>query len=642
MGDREQPIDLSFGPKLDDRGTVFRLWAPSARRVELVIHRGVPPVVGAEALEEGTVLELVPDAEGWCRSERLPLGAGSRYRYRIDGEREVPDPASRFQPEGVHGASEVVDLRELPGVSPPATVGRPWEETVLYELHVGTFSPEGSYPGITSRLDHLEELGVTALELMPIAAFPGERNWGYDGVLPYAPAAPYGGPEELATLIRSAHQRGIQLFLDVVYNHFGPEGNYLHLYAKPFFTERFHTPWGAAIDFSLPEVRAFFLENALYWTALYGFDGLRIDAVHAIRDDSPEHFVQEMARRVREEAKQRTPGRRVRVVLENEENEAHRLQAATAQWNDDVHHLLHVLFTGEDEGYYCDYQKETHRSLGKTLAEGFYFQGQPSIHRGGAPRGTPSGELAPTALVAFSHNHDQIGNRALGERPTVLARNPEAVEAVEAIVLLSPQTPMLFMGEEWGSEKPFLFFCDYRGELAEAVREGRRREFAGFSAFQDEEARSRIPDPNALETFEASRLDWSWRREEADGSPPGSGAGGPRGEGSSGESPGRGRLRLLRRLLTLRREWLQPRLRELSSGSYEGGPDEAMRVRWPLPGASHWALYFNLTDTPRSLPEYSPPASSTLVYGGERDGAAEPTPGGPMEPWTVIVAVEED
>lgn len=642
MGHREQPIHLFFGPDLNDEGTEFRLWAPSARKVELVVHRSLPPAGAVEAVEEGTALELTPDSAGWCRSERLPLGAGSRYRYRIDGGLEVPDPASRFQPEGVHGVSEVVDLRVLPGVSGSPILGGPWEEEVLYELHVGTFSPEGSYPGIIRRLDHLAELGVTAIELMPIAAFPGGRNWGYDGVLPYAPAAPYGRPEELATLIRLAHEREIQIFLDVVYNHFGPEGNYLHLYAKPFFTDRLETPWGAAIDFSLPEVRTFFLENALYWTSLYGFDGLRIDAVHAIRDESPEHFVEEMARRVKDQARALTPGRRVQVVLENEENEAHRLEVATAQWNDDVHHLLHVLLTGEDEGYYCDYQGETHRFLGKTLAEGFYFQGQPSIHRKGSPRGTPSGELSPTALVAFSHNHDQIGNRALGERPTRLAGHPEAMEAVEAIILLSPQTPMLFMGEEWGSESPFLFFCDYHGDLAEAVREGRRREFAGFSAFQDEEARSRIPDPNAPETFEASRLDWSWRQDEGAGSTPGGPSRRAGSEGGAGETPGWGRFRLMRRLLTLRREWLQPRLRELLSGSYEGGPEEAMRVRWPLPGASYWALYFNLSDTPRALPEYTPPSSSTLVYGGESDGVAEPAPGGILPPWSVIVAVEED
>jgi malto-oligosyltrehalose trehalohydrolase len=625
MGEQSLPIDLSFGPDTDDLGTVFRLWAPSARRVELVIHRGVPPVRGGELLEAGTSLELVPDSDGWCRSERLPLGAGSRYRYRIDRELEVPDPASRFQPQGVHGPSEVVDLRQLPGVAGPARSGRAWEETVLYELHVGAFSPEGSYSGVTDRLGHLEELGVTAAELMPIAAFPGERNWGYDGVLPYAPAAPYGTPEELSALLRSAQQRGVELFLDVVYNHFGPEGNYLHLYAKPFFTERFKTPWGAAIDFSLPEVRAFFLENALYWTLLYGFDGLRIDAVHAIRDDSSEHFVEELARRVKEEAKRVTPGRQVHVVLENEENEAHRLESATAQWNDDVHHLVHVLLTGEDEGYYCDYQRETHRALGKTLAEGFYFQGEPSIHRDGAPRGTPSRGLHPARLVAFSHNHDQIGNRAMGERPTTLASGPDVMEAVEALILLSPQTPMLFMGEEWGSEKPFLFFCDYEGELAQAVREGRRREFAGFSAFEDEAARERIPDPNAQRTFEVSRLDWSWRTEE---------------QGSVGRGDGDPtRYQCIRRLLTLRREWLQPHLREVSSGSYEGAEEEAMRVRWPMADGRRWALYYNLTATVRSLPDYAPPTSSTLVYPGE---VTEPAPGVALDPWTVIVALEED
>lgn len=628
VGPSDLPLDLAFGPDLDDDGTRFRLWAPSARRVELVVHRASPPRCGGGTLAEGTALELVPDRAGWCRSERLPLGAGTRYRYRIDGGLEVPDPASRSQPQGVHGASEVVDLRTLPGVSPPPITGRRWEETVLYELHVGAFSAGGDYAGVAERLGHLRELGVTALELMPIAAFPGARNWGYDGVLPYAPAAPYGTPDDLAALIRAAHQRGLGVFLDVVYNHFGPEGNYLHLYAEPFFTERHHTPWGAAIDFSLPEVRRFFLENALYWTLIYGFDGLRIDAVHAIHDDSEVHFVDELAARVRQEAVRVAPGRQVHVVLENEANEAHRLRTATAQWNDDLHHLVHVLITGEDEGYYRDYQEEPHRNLGRTLADGFFFQGQPSIHRGGRPRGTPSRELPPRSLVAFSHNHDQIGNRALGERPTRLAAARRTMAAVEALVLLAPQTPMLFMGEEWGSESPFLFFCDYQGELAEAVREGRRREFASFSAFVDEAARSRIPDPNDPATFAASRLDWSWLDEDASG---------PLSPEGADDGP-RGRYRRLQQLLAVRREALQPHLAAVAAGSAEGTQAEAMRVRWELGPGRYWALYFNLTDRRRPLPAYAAPARCTVVY----PMGAAPAPETSMAPWSVIAAVEDD
>ncbi len=623
MGENELPLKLSFGPDTNDQGTRFRLWAPSARQIALVVYRGVPPLDGAETLEEGTLLGLRRDPDGWCRSERLPLGAGSRYRFRIDGDLEVPDPASRFQPEGVHGPSEVVDLRTLPGVTGPGILGRPWEETVLYELHPGTFSPQGGYAGITGRLDYLADLGVTAIELMPLAAFPGERNWGYDGVLPYAPAAPYGTPEELATLIRSAHEKGIQLFLDVVYNHFGPDGNYLHLYADSFFTDRFATPWGAAIDFATAEVRSFFLENALYWTMLYGFDGLRVDAVHAIRDDSREHFVDEMARRVKSAARRESPERSLHIVLENEENEAHRLENSTAQWNDDVHHLLHVLMTGESEGYYCDYQEDTHLSLARTLAEGFYFQGEPSIHREGKPRGTPSRGLSPTSMVAFTHNHDQIGNRALGERPTILAPSREALEAAEALVLLSPQTPMLFMGEEWGSEKPFLFFCDYHGDLAEAVREGRRREFAAFSAFEDEEARRRIPDPNAPETFDSSRLDWEWL------------------EGGDGASEQVARHALMRRLLTLRREWLTQHLSAVRSGTYEGAAEEAMRVRWPLGSGRSWVLYFNLTDSQRRLPRFRPPQNREVVY-PESVAESSVAPGAVMSAWSAIAAFEEE
>lgn len=645
-GQRRIPIELSFGPDLNAEGTVFRLWAPSAGRVELVIHRGIPKSDGEDGIRAGTAIELHPDKDGWCRSERLPLGAGTRYRYRIDDQLEVPDPASRFQPEGVHGASEVVDLARFPGVSGPAVRGVPWEETVLYELHVGTFSPEGSFAGVGERLEYLHTLGVNAVELMPIAAFAGARNWGYDGVLPYAPASAYGTPEDLSQLIRSAHRTGITLFLDVVYNHFGPEGNYLHLYAKPFFTERFHTPWGAAIDFSLPEVRAFFLENALYWTELYGFDGLRLDAVHAIRDGSSEHIVDAIARHVREVALQNTPGRQVHVVLENEENDANRLEAATAQWNDDLHHLIHVLLTGESEGYYRDYREEPHRALGKTLAEGFYFQGQAAGTRGGAPRGTSSRDLSPTALVGFSHNHDQIGNRAFGERLTALS-NESALRAAEALVLLSPQVPMLFMGEEWGSKTPFLFFCDFQGELADAVREGRRREFAGFTAFKNEAIRRRIPDPNAVDTFQACRLGWHRRSEEGGAS---NAVDRPHGD-SVGVSPSpdeqeytdcRMRHRLTQRLLELRREWLQPRLSTLRSGSYEGAPDEAMRVRWLGAKERYWTIYFNLTSVGRRLPDYAPPESFTLIYSDGSGGATDPVPGGTVAPWTVVVAIEED
>ncbi|MFW6216042.1 MAG: malto-oligosyltrehalose trehalohydrolase, partial [Alkalispirochaetaceae bacterium] len=601
MGRAGLPVDLTFGPTLEAEGTRFRLWAPSARRVELVVHHAVCPDPEHQKVGElvGNPLELPRDGEGWYESDLLPLAAGTTYAFRINGEIEVPDPASRFQPEGVHGPSEIIDLSAAPGAGGAPVTGRPWEQTVIYELHTGAFSREGTYGGITGALDHLVDLGVTAVELMPISAFPGRRNWGYDGVLPYAPAAAYGRPEELCALIRAAHDRELTLFLDVVYNHFGPDGNYLHLYAQPFFTDRFDTPWGAAIDFGVDEVRRFFLENALYWTMVYGFDGLRIDAVHAIRDESPHHFVDELAGRVNEAATGSGRGRKVHVVLENEENQASRIPPATGQWNDDIHHLLHVLITGEDEGYYIDYQEEPHRSLARALAEGFCYQGEPSRHRNGAVRGERSTALSPTAFVAFSHNHDQIGNRAMGERLTTLAGSSRVLEAVEALVLLSPQTPMLFMGEEWGSERPFLFFCDYQGDLASAVRQGRRREFAGFSAFEDESARARIPDPNDRETFRKSRIDWERRETEA----------------------GRRRIEFIRSLLEARKSRLEPLLSGISAGSFEGEADGAMRVRWPLGEGRFWAVYFNLTPAPRRLPAFDPPMEAQRVFPPPGSGA---------------------
>jgi malto-oligosyltrehalose trehalohydrolase len=412
----------------------------------------------------------------------------------------------------VHGPSEVID--------PQAYVfrdgewrGRPWHEAVLYELHVGTFTPEGTFAAAMTRLDHLVALGVTGIELMPLADFPGRRDWGYDGTLPFAPDASYGRPEDLKALVDAAHARGLMVLLDVVYNHFGPEGNYLPLYAPQFFNERHHTPWGAAINYDAEgsaTVREFFCQNALYWLAEFHLDGLRLDAVHAILDDGQPHFLQTLGERIRSAGLPR----QVHLVLENEHNQAHwlgrdgqgRARGYDAQWNDDVHHVLHVAASAESEGYYADYRRDSSAQLGRALAQGFAFQGEHMPYRG-ATRGEPSAHLPPTAFVAFIQNHDQIGNRAFGERLSVLAP-PAALRAVAATYLLLPQIPMLFMGEEWGCTQPFQFFCDFGAELADRVRDGRRAEFARFSVFQDPAARERIPDPQAESTFLASKLAW--------------------------------------------------------------------------------------------------------------------------------------
>src|SRR3954471_13155052 len=434
--------------------------------------------------------------------------AGSLYRFQIDDKAEVPDPASRFQPQDVQGPSEVVDPTAFQWRDENWR-GRPWEEAVFYELHVGTFSPEGTFRGVEQKLDYLRDLGVTAVELMPLADFSGARNWGYDGVLPFAPDSAYGRPEDLKQLVQSAHAKGLMIFLDVVYNHFGPEGNYLHLYAPQFFTKRHSTPWGEAINFDGPDsrvVRDFFIHNALYWIEEYRFDGLRLDAVHAIADDSPKHIVTEIA-----EAIARGPGRerQVHLVLENDANAARLLGPgrATAQWNDDAHHALHVIATGEREGYYRDYADAPLRHLGRVLAEGFAYQGEGSRHQG-KNRGERSGHLPLTSFIPFLQNHDQVGNRAMGDRLACLAP-PERLRLARAAMLLAPSVPMLFMGEEYGEISPFLYFCDFHGELADAVREGRRREFSSFPQFADESARAAIPDPNSERTFLDSKLDWS-------------------------------------------------------------------------------------------------------------------------------------
>jgi maltooligosyltrehalose trehalohydrolase len=419
---------------------------------------------------------------------------GARYRYRLASGLAVPDPAARAQASDVHGWSLVTD-RQSYAWRHDGWRGRPWRETVVQELHCGVL---GGFAGVAARLPALAELGVTAVQLMPVNAFSGERNWGYDGVLPYAPARAYGSTDELKALVDETHRLGLMIFLDVVYNHFGPDGNYLPTYAPGFFDETRQTPWGAAIAFDREPVARFFIDNAIYWLTEFRFDGLRFDAVHAI--DNP-GFLDRMAR----ECRAAIGAREVHLILENEANDADRLtRGFTAQWNDDFHNVLHVLLAGETQAYYRDFAERPAERLARCLAEGFIYQGEGSPNHDGKPRGTPSGHLPPTAFVSFLQNHDQVGNRALGERLTSLVE-PERLRAAYGLLLLSPQIPLLFMGEEDGSTSPFLFFTDFHDELADAVREGRRREFAKFPAFADPAQRERIPDPNALATFEASR-----------------------------------------------------------------------------------------------------------------------------------------
>ena len=498
---------MPFGAAVrDDGGVSFRLWAPSLPTVLLRIE--------SDGAAEPAEFPMLKSADGWHRRDLATAGPDTRYHFLLPEGLLVPDPASRRNPTGVHGASQVVDPAAFAWTD-TGWRGRPWEAAVIYELHVGTFTPSGGFAGVEARLDYLAGIGVTVLEIMPVAAFPGRRGWGYDGVLPFAPDASYGAPEDFKRLIAAAHARGLMVILDVVYNHFGPEGNYLHCYCPEFFNPAHHTPWGAAINFDgahARTVRDFFIHNALYWLEEFHLDGLRLDAIHAICDDSTPDIVTEIRDAIRT-----GPGRdrHVHLILENDKNQAHYLESqprqdGVAQWNDDIHHALHVIATGESDGYYADYADDPIAHLARCLATGFAWQGEPSPFRGGAPRGEPSDHLPPTAFINFLQTHDQVGNRAFGERLGQLAAS-DTLAAVTAVLLLAPQPPLLFMGEEFAAAQPFLYFCDFAENpaLAQAVTEGRRREFAQFKRFADPAVRERIPDPNAVGTFAACVLDWS-------------------------------------------------------------------------------------------------------------------------------------
>jgi maltooligosyltrehalose trehalohydrolase len=605
--------NMPFGAECREDGSVrFRLWAPAAHQVALCLG----------SADRCVQLALDRRDHGWFELTTRKAKPGARYSFRIDDERDVPDPASRFQPQDVHGPSEVIDPAAFDWQD-GVWYGRRWEGAVIYELHVGTFTSGGRFSSACERLDYLAELGVTALELMPVSDFPGQRNWGYDGVYPFAPDSTYGRPEELKQLVQSAHSRGIMVLLDVVYNHFGPEGNYLNSYAPQFFTNAHCTPWGSAINFDGAEsrtVRNFFIQNALYWLTEYHFDGLRLDAVHAIIDESRPHILTELADAVRSTV---DPNRHVHLILENDDNQSRHLrrtdgclpQTYTAQWNDDVHHALHVLITGERDGYYSDYSDRPLEHLGRSLVGGFAYQGEVSLHRNGQPRGEPTAGLPPAAFVSFLQNHDQIGNRPFGERLATIA-DPRAVRAASAIILLAPPPPLLFMGEEFGAETPFLFFCDFEIDLAEAVTAGRRNEFARFARFSDPAARGGIPDPNASATFESSRLDWSVMSQ-------------PR---------HRDWLCFYRQLLRLRFQHIVSRL---STGcglkaDYEIHGDRVLTTRWEFGDRSTLILFANLGTA--SLSGLTPPTAQ-IIY-ATQEVSLHALKGGTLPPWSVVWFLE--
>ncbi|WP_185983846.1 malto-oligosyltrehalose trehalohydrolase [Aureimonas mangrovi] len=569
MDDTRFAFETCWGTRYDPAGTRFRLWAPHAKGVEL-IHEGV----GSR-----TQMPMSRSEDGWWEivTTEVPVNAG--YGFRVDNGHVVPDPAARAQLSDVHGLSRLVD--------PNAHVwrtgdwkGRPWHECVFYELHTGTFSPEGTFDGVVARLDHLKATGITAIELLPVAQFGGRRGWGYDGVLLYCPHEAYGGAEGLKRLVDAAHERGLMVFLDVVYNHFGPDGNYIPSYLPDFFHAEIPTPWGPSIAYDEKPVRDFMIENALYWLEEYRIDGLRLDAIDSIKDtDGGTPFVQELAERVRAHV----TDRHVHITTEDDRNIVWHIERGpegaiplvSGEWNDDFHHTAHVLATGEQEGYYKDFDPTSAEEMATALASGFVYQGVDSSHRG-KKVGHLSAHLPPTAFVNFIQNHDQIGNRAFGDKLRSLA-SARAHDCLVPILLLSPQIPLMFQGDEFGDCNSFCFFTDFHGELGEAVSKGRKEEFSHFAAFQDSRARAVFPDPNDPATFQTSRIDWTQLARPVN----------------------KRRLQVTQELLAARAEHLFPLLEhapgDCGSALVDG---RAFAVAWKLAPGKVWHLFANLSDDP--------------------------------------------
>ncbi len=565
---------MPFGARWREGGGVdFSLWAPAAESVALMRQNG-----------NGTELHPTPAHPaqgGWWHVHAADATPSTRYQWQINGDLKVPDPAARQAPDGPHGLCVVTDPDAYAWYK-PGWRGRPWHELVFYELHVGTFTAEGTYAAAEAELPRLAALGFTAIELMPLATFAGEWGWGYDGVLPFAPHPAYGTPDELKHLVDAAHALGLCVFLDVVYNHFGPDGNYLHAYAPAFFSPVNESPWGAAINFDndgSEMVRAFFVHNALYWIEEFHMDGLRLDAVHAIVDESQRHILQDLSTQVRALAD--ATGRHVHLVLENEKNQPQWLTAPQgtpgsydAQWNDDFHHALHVALTGESQTYYAKFAPDPIALLARVMTQGFAFpNGHPA---------TPADAQVPlAALVNFLGNHDQVGNRAFGERLSALVPEP-AAELALLLVLLAPSAPMVFMGDEFGATTPFLYFANWEGELRDAVRAGRQREFSHATSGDHP-----LPDPCAAETRSASRLDWVQSELPA----------------------GRERSALVQRALEIRRQYFEPHALQLLAGAHtaERIGQRGLRIGWSYGGGRQIWLETNLG--PDTL--QGPPAAPT-------------------------------
>ncbi|MGR9172918.1 malto-oligosyltrehalose trehalohydrolase [Rhizobium sp. KDH_Rht_773_N] len=579
-------------------GVCFRLWAEGENAVALR-HRGRD-------------IPMQDAGDGWFEATVAQAFAGDDYMFVLSDGRAVPDPAARAQAGDVHGPSLIVD----PGYQWRNSNwrGRPWEEAVISEIHIGTFTPEGTFRSAAEKLEHLAQTGITAVEIMPVAQFAGNRGWGYDGVLHYAPHSAYGTPADFKAFIDTAHGLGVMVLLDVVYNHFGPEGNYLHSYAPGFFRKDRETPWGAAIDFGREPVRRFFIENALYWIGEFRLDGLRLDAVEQIHDTSEKHALLAIA----EDVKAAFADRQVHLVVEDQRNLVELLardengapRAYEAEWNDDFHHAVHIIATGETGGHYKPFTGQLWHKLRLALQHGFIYpdRADPPQLPAGARRYLP-----PTAFIDFLQNHDQIGNRAFGERLVSLC-DPDMLDALTAILLLCPHIPFLFMGEEYRERRPFFFFTDYTGELARRVREGRVAEAEGFGGLKAGRTAADLPDPNAFSTFESSKLDWQWRESE---------------EGMKG-------LAFVERLLDVRKTYIVPLL--LQSWAIESGalevPEGAVAIWWKFANLT-LALRANLSGQALVLPSLA----GTVIY--ERYGKEErPAENGALPPHSVVFAID--
>jgi malto-oligosyltrehalose trehalohydrolase len=574
----------SWGANFIAAGTVhFRVWAPGQAKITLRLS--------------GKDTQMTAAENGWFETVATGVSAGEAYQFVLADGMAVPDPASRSQQAGVSSPSLVTSSESYQWQNAD-WAGRPWEESVIYELHVGTFTPQGTFCAAMEKLPYLAETGVTMIEVLPLAQFGGNRGWGYDGVLLYAPHSAYGRPDDFKAFVDAAHGHGISVVLDIVLNHFGPEGNYLPLLAPQFFDAERQTAWGAGIAYHQEGARQYILEAPLYWLKEYRLDGLRFDAVDQMKDATEPHILPEIARRIRADITDRP----VHLTTEDSRNITflHPYTAAgdvplfTAEWNDDLHNAVHVLSTGETHAYYQDFATDPAALAARAFAEGFAYQGEISP-QSGKPRGEKSSSQPPVAFVDFIQNHDQIGNRAQGDRLITLAGERKTRILLSAL-LLSPHIPLLFMGEEYGETHPFLFFTDFEGQLAQAVREGRAREFEGHSGYGNES----VPDPNAANTFGMSKLDW-----QKPVSPQGADT-----------------LAFTRTLLALRRDYVVPLLTPAQGGVGKiiQASEGVIAISWTFPQGT-LSLTLNLGNTAQPLPDQP---GETLFAWPEATETSEP------------------